>query len=697
MDRNIADITRTWEAYMANYLTPEEKNLAGKFAESRGQFVRDGLRPAMAALKLGRLDQARQVNDRLDSLFEPVREDVNALIQLQQDVARQEFETSEARYSFIRNAALVSIALGLAFAVWLSWVTYRAIVVPLNRSRDQMREIAQGNMSLTVRKDRNNEIGEMVDSFRSLFIKLGFDMSEANRRADEMSRVQSALDSSTAAITISDMNGLLVYMSPVGRKLMQSIGGTDFNVDALIGGKLTDLFTDDEAAAKMQEATRTGADVDFLFKGHHLRLAARPIVDARGNNLGRVSQWTDRTAEVKVEEEVAEIVEAAANGNFTRRIDLDGKSGFFRTLSEGVNRFVGETEKGLNQVVDMLHAISEGDLSRHMEGSYGGTFEQLKQDANATVDKLREIVNSILESTGSINIAAGEIATGNADLSSRTESQAASIEETAASMEELTSTVKMNAENARQASQLSVNATGVAVHGGEVVGRVVETMGTIADSSKKIADIISVIDGIAFQTNILALNAAVEAARAGEQGRGFAVVAGEVRNLAQRTAAAAKEIKELIHDSVGKVESGHQLVARAGDTMKDVVESIRKVSDIMTEISSASNEQSSGIEQVNLAMAQMDEAVQQNAALVEQAAAAAKSMEDQAGRLVEAVSIFKLGGSEQQDWDGKADRRGPNRAKNVDRLPVSRAASNPSQSQGRRVASGGHDDDWDVF
>ncbi len=699
-ERNIGEINELWEAYITTYLTPEEKVLAGKFAESRGRFVKEGLKPAMAALKEGKLEQARQINDRLDVLFEPARENVNALVKLQLDVAKQEHDAAENKYAYIRNAAIVAITLGVVFAAWLSWATYRAIVIPLNRTRDQMGEIAQGNMNLTVRKDRNDEVGDMVDSFRSLFIKIGFDMSEANRRAEEMSRVQSALDSSTAAITISDMNELLVYMSPMGKKLMQSIGGPDFNVDALIGRKLTDLFVDNDAAAKLQEATRTGADVDFLFRDHHLRLAARPVVDVKGNNLGRVSQWTDRTAEVKVEEEVAEIVDAAASGNFTRRIDLDGKSGFFRSLSEGVNRFVGETENGLNQVVEMLHAISEGDLSRHMEGNYGGTFEQLKQDANATVDRLREIVSSIRESTGSINTAAGEIAAGNADLSARTESQAASIEETAASMEELTSTVKMNAENARQASQLSFSATDVAVHGGEVVGQVVQTMGTIADSSKKIADIISVIDGIAFQTNILALNAAVEAARAGEQGRGFAVVAGEVRNLAQRSAAAAKEIKELIQDSVGKVENGHQLVARAGETMKDVVESIRKVSDIMTEISSASNEQSSGIEQVNLAMAQMDEAVQQNAALVEEAAAAAKSMEDQANKLVDAVGIFKLGDGK-QEWDGMSDRRGPNRATNVERLSKNKPAHIKEQpgsmTRMMRETASGDDAGWEVF
>jgi methyl-accepting chemotaxis protein len=238
--------------------------------------------------------------------------------------------------------------------------------------------------------------------------------------------------------------------------------------------------------------------------------------------------------------------------------------------------------------------------------------------------------------------ATGQIAAGNADLSQRTEEQAASLEETASSMEELTSTVKQNADNARQANQLAAGASQVAVKGGAVVGQVVSTMSSINDSSKKIVDIISVIDGIAFQTNILALNAAVEAARAGEQGRGFAVVASEVRSLAQRSAAAAKEIKGLITDSVGKVEDGTRLVGEAGKTMDEIVTSVKRVTDIMAEIAAASQEQSSGIEQVNQAITQMDEVTQQNAALVEEAAAAAESLQEQAQSLTQAVSVFKL-------------------------------------------------------
>jgi len=257
-------------------------------------------------------------------------------------------------------------------------------------------------------------------------------------------------------------------------------------------------------------------------------------------------------------------------------------------------------------------------------------------------DSLLKIVREVRLGTDTIATASTQIASGNLDLSSRTEEQASSLEETASAMEELTSTVKQNADNARQANQLAVSASAVAQEGGDVVGQVVATMGSINDSSKKIVDIISVIDGIAFQTNILALNAAVEAARAGEQGRGFAVVASEVRSLAQRSAAAAKEIKVLIDDSVEKVTSGSKLVEQAGSTMAEVVGSVRRVTDIVGEISAASQEQSTGIEEVNRAITQMDEVTQQNAALVEEAAAAAQSLQDQAGKLAQVVGVFKL-------------------------------------------------------
>ncbi len=302
--------------------------------------------------------------------------------------------------------------------------------------------------------------------------------------------------------------------------------------------------------------------------------------------------------------------------------------------------------KPVQQAVDSATRMSQGDMSVPMTAQGQDEVAQLLRALENMRGQFGQIVSRIRQGAEGVSTASSEIAEGNQDLSARTESQASALEETAASMEELSSTVRQNADNARQANQLAQSASTVAVQGGQVVSQVVDTMKGINDSSRRIADIISVIDGIAFQTNILALNAAVEAARAGEQGRGFAVVAGEVRNLAQRSAAAAKEIKDLITDSVGRVEQGSALVDQAGTTMEEVVGSIRRVTDIMGEISAASSEQSAGVGQIGEAVQQMDQATQQNAALVEEMAAAASSLRSQAADLVQAVAVFKLSASD---------------------------------------------------
>ncbi|MFZ6846342.1 methyl-accepting chemotaxis protein [Undibacterium sp. RuTC16W] len=294
------------------------------------------------------------------------------------------------------------------------------------------------------------------------------------------------------------------------------------------------------------------------------------------------------------------------------------------------------------EAVKIAQTVASGDLTSRIVVNSTDESGQLLQALKAMNDSLFHIVGQVRSGTETIATASGQIASGNLDLSSRTEEQASSLEETASSMEELTSTVTQNADNARQANQLAASASDIAIKGGVVVSQVVDTMGAINESARKIVDIISVIDGIAFQTNILALNAAVEAARAGEQGRGFAVVASEVRNLAQRSAAAAKEIKILIGDSVEKVDAGSKLVDQAGTTMEEVVQSVRRVSDVVSEITAASQEQTIGIEQINQAIAQMDEVTQQNAALVEEAAAAAASLQEQADKLAQVVGAFKI-------------------------------------------------------
>jgi len=394
---------------------------------------------------------------------------------------------------------------------------------------------------------------------------------------------------------------------------------------------------------------------------------------------------------------------------------LAGMVGIGALLAWWITRSI---TRPINEAVTVAEKVAEGDLSSRIVVRSSDETGRLLGALKAMNESLVRIVATVRNSSDSIATGSAQIASGNADLSQRTEEQASALEQTAASMEQLGSTVKQNADNARQANQLAMSASTVALRGGEVVGQVVGTMKGINDSSRKIVDIISVIDGIAFQTNILALNAAVEAARAGEQGRGFAVVASEVRNLAQRSAEAAKEIKSLITASVERVEQGTVLVDQAGVTMEEVVTSIRRVTDIMGEISSASTEQSQGVAQVGEAVSQMDQVTQQNAALVEESAAAAESLKQQAQQLVSAVAVFKVGSDARGHEAAPAypvvaapgkpvapvERRSPDRATNVKRpafgkaRPAAPAAPHtPAQPAPAAIAARTGTDDWEQF
>jgi len=350
-----------------------------------------------------------------------------------------------------------------------------------------------------------------------------------------------------------------------------------------------------------------------------IRLISSPVVDAEAKRMGTVLEWTDRSQEVTTENEIQEIVNASLSGDLSRRIALTNKQGFFALLSKGINELVEVSDRILTDTGEVLESMAVGDLTQTIDTDYEGTYEKLKNDVNSTIEKLTVVIGEINTRANAVLNGASEITQGNTSLSQRTEEQAASLQQTSSSMDEMTSTVRQNADNAHRANQLSSGASDQAEKGRVVVGSAVASMEEITASSKKIADIIGVIDEIAFQTNLLALNAAVEAARAGEQGRGFAVVASEVRNLAGRSATAAKEIKELIEDSVAKVDEGSKLVNESGQTLEQIRNSVKEVSDIIAEIAAASEEQSTGIEQVNRAVGQMDEMTQQNATLVQQA------------------------------------------------------------------------------
>ncbi|EMI50167.1 methyl-accepting chemotaxis sensory transducer with Cache sensor [Stenotrophomonas maltophilia AU12-09] len=559
----------------------------------------------------------------------------------------------------VSGGALVLIVLAL------SWVIGNRIAVPLKQATAVAEGIAAGKLDSHIGPQPHDETGRLLDAMAGMQQQLHAVITgqrEMARRHDG-GELSYRIDASA----FPGEYGLMVQ-----------------ETNALVGSHVQTLH--DVLDVVQQYAVGDLSRDIARYPGE--KAAMTTTVDTVKANLGRIN------AEIK------QLASAAAAGDFSRRGDAQRFDHDFRLMLENLNAMMAVSDDNLGKLSQLLSAIAEGDLTARMHGDYQGVFARMRDDANATVAQLTQIVGQIQASASSITLAAGEIASGNSDLSRRTEQQAANLEETAASMEELTSTVRQNAEHARQANQLAIGAHGVASQGGEVVGQVVTTMSAIEASSKKIAEIISVIDGIAFQTNILALNAAVEAARAGEQGRGFAVVASEVRTLAQRSAAAAKEIKGLIDDSVGKVAEGSSLVHQAGSTMGEIVASVQRVTDIMAEISAASQEQSAGIEQVNQTVVQMDETTQQNAALVEEATAAARAMEDQAAQLADAVAIFRLDNQVSAAMQAVAARVEPARVTTVAPPQPSRAAA-PAPISPRRSSNAGtfvaSDSDWQEF
>ncbi|WP_042828161.1 methyl-accepting chemotaxis protein [Xanthomonas vesicatoria] len=581
-------------------------------------------------------------NKAKDSLAALIAED-NLLAQAAKTKAEKVHATSV-------TLTLVVLLIGIAGGLGLAFLFARSIVRSMRGAVSTATEIAGGKLDGQINVQGQDEVGELMRSMQRMQRDLKERIERDRKIADENLRIRTALDKSSTGTFITDPDRVMIYANDAFKKIVAQyessirLASPEFDAGKVIGQHISYLGLSDATVRKAIAALERDGVTSFEERFGEVVLAqtVTGIKNEQGETTGEVCEWRDRTIEVQVEEEVARIVRAAASGDMSGRVETDGKQGFFLQLAQQLNGLLDANAGSLEQISALLSALSRGDLTVRMHGQFSGVFAQMRDDANATAEQLADIVGRIKLSSSAINSAAGEIASGNSDLSHRTEQQAANLEETAASMEELTSTVKQNAESARQANQLAIGATGVASQGGDVVSQVVTTMSGIEASSKKIADIISVIDGIAFQTNILALNAAVEAARAGEQGRGFAVVASEVRTLAQRSAGAAKEIKGLIDDSVHKVAEGSALVRKAGATMAEIVASVQRVTDIMGEISAASQEQSTGIEQVNQTITQMDETTQQNAALVEEATAAARSMEEQAGHLAEAVSVFKL-------------------------------------------------------
>jgi methyl-accepting chemotaxis protein len=553
-----------------------------------------------------KLLKAQEVTVKGNEMFDAASSSIDAfsaLANASYDVMLVEIEKRASHETAARNVTVLIAALVIGLALALSWLITRALTQPMSKAISVFNAISSGHYDNEIENEGVDEVAQVLRALNDMQAKLRQQIETERKQAEENARVRAALDNVSSNVMVADQHFNYIYTNPAARSLLSAAESDirkdlpQFSASQVLGASVDVLSKNPAQDRRMLNELRGANTSEVTLGKRTFRVVANPVLDSAGNRAGTVFEWTDRTQEVAVEAEMQSMLTSVLSGDLEKRISLETKQGFFEAMSRGVNHLA---------------------------------------------DNMSEVVRRVKAAASEVYRGAEEISAGNANLSQRTEEQSSSLEETASSMEEMTSTVKQNADNAGQANQLAVAARDQAEKGGSVVAQAVRAMADINDASRRIADIIGVIDEIAFQTNLLALNAAVEAARAGEQGRGFAVVASEVRSLAGRSATAAKEIKDLIQDSVRKVQDGSVLVTQSGQTLEQIVASVKKVSDIVAEIAAASREQSSGIEQVNRAVMQMDELTQQNAALVEQATASSQAMADQARELNEMMNRYRV-------------------------------------------------------
>lgn len=673
---------------------PELKLLIG---DSQQKFAED-VKAFTGTVKQGIYD-SETVSVSIEQLFSTSTEALRSLDNLYEKISPSLKGLLEQRIAGVEQSKLYQSLSVVLFMIVLGFVGYRIIrdlISSIQHTVNTLLKITDGQFRNTLELERVDEIGGLWRGLESMQVAMNVEISNTREIATKALRVERALENVSSSVMLANNNLEIIFMNKSVQDLFKNAEEDirrqlpNFDSSKLMGANI-DQFHKNPAhqrnlLAKLDSVFSSSLEVG----GRHMNIVANPVKDADGSRVGVVVEWLDRTREVKIEQEIESIVESVKAGRLDQRLSLADKQGFFAKLSEGINELTDVIERAFADIGSTMESMAEGDLTNRITSDYQGVYLTCKNDINATIDKLSEIFGQVNESAIFINNSSQEIASGNNNLSQRAEQQAANLEQTAASMEQLTSTVKNNADNAQQANQVASNARELAEKGGNVVTAAVAAMQEINESSNKIADIIGVIDEIAFQTNLLALNASVEAARAGEQGRGFSVVATEVRNLAQRSATAARESKELIQNSVQKVRAGSEFVNQTGTALSEIVTGVKRVGDIVAAIANASVEQSAGIAQVNQAVSQMDEITQQNAALAEQASAASVSMSDLSTNMVELLSFFRL---ENQSTQAApvANRSAPSIARATE---VSKKVAPIPQPSYKSVAS---DEEWQDF
>lgn len=554
-------------------------------------------------------------------------------------------------WSEVKKQALTGAIASLLIAL-LYWLIVQRITTPLKNAIAVASSISEGRLNNQIDVRVGGETGQLLHALSVMQSSLQERVEQNRMSAQEINRLKQAVDNVSANVMVADINHDVIYQNSAALNMfaaahldIQTVQ-PQFDANRLAGRNISKLLDNSDYLNLLNHKLAKTSTCEFEFAKRTFKVIASPITDADGQYQGVVVEWRDRTEERAVENDVQRIVQSAENGELSQRLELEGKQGFFLTLGRSVNNLLNVNEQIVSDMQRVLGAMAKGELSHTIERDYHGAFEQLKNDTNVSINRLKEIVGKVQYSAKRIYEVTETISEGNNKLAKRTEEQSLNLEKTAASMEEMNASVQQNALNVSNANKVAMQARSEAEEGGSVVQNTVSSMGEINSSSNKISDIIGVIDEIAFQTNLLALNAAVEAARAGEQGKGFAVVANEVGNLAKRSSTAAGEIKRLIEDSMAKVTDGSRMVDESGVKLEQIVSSVTEVSTIIGNITTAGKDQVIEIDQVNQAMIKMEEMTKKNTTLVEKSATASASMKELAEDLNGLLEFFHLGNSE---------------------------------------------------